>query len=63
MQDLILATIKAGLEWRGEGWQYEIEEFSEKLHRLAKEGYKNLNTKLAKRYIQSLENLKKWKEM
>jgi len=54
----LLAIIRAGLEWRAEDWQYEIAELSKELHKLAEKEYKNLNTKLVKKYIQSLENLR-----
>ncbi len=57
------AIIKARLEWRAEDWQYKVAELSGRLHELVKKEYKNLNTKLVKKYIQVLENLNEWREL
>ncbi len=59
----LLALIKAGLEWRGEDWQYKVAELSEILHSKVENLFKDVNAKQVKKYLEILENEEEWKEL
>ncbi|RUM28755.1 MAG: hypothetical protein DSY32_03995 [Aquifex sp.] len=59
----LLAIKFAGIEWRGERWQYEVSRLSSILHEKAEELYRDVNTKRVKAYLKVLEDEKEWKEI